>query len=133
MPLWPLPTGTVRLHNRPTAASTALTDVTTGGSAHTKGSWAQLAAATVDDTDAVVLRLGGHTTSGVASPALLDIGVGAAGSEQVLVENLDLGNHTFRSFLHLPVIIPAGSRVAARVQGARASTAIGVGLAARLQ
>lgn len=134
MPLWPLPTGLVRLHNRQTAASTALTSVVTDAStAHTKGAWTQLVASTVDDSDAVTLRLGGLSLSATASPTLLDLGVGAQNAEQVLVPDIDIGNlnlpnHPIVTPIVIPVFIPAGSRIAARAQGARTSMTAPVGV-----
>ena len=51
---------------------------------------------------------------------LLDIGVGAAGSETVIVPNIAIGGASGTLF-RIPVKIASGSRIAARVQGVRAS------------
>ena len=128
MPLWPLPTQAQRYANQRAAGSASLSavNVPTGGSAHTKGAWTQLVASTAVDASILRVYLGGHNSTGVASPALLDIGVGANGAEQVLLPNLDVGFHAAPLNLQLPACVPAGSRIAARAQGLRTAVNIPV-------
>jgi hypothetical protein len=108
-------------------ASTTLTTVTAHATAHTKGSYTELLAATGFDTSGLMLRLGGApSASGVDSSTLLDIAVGAAGSEVVLVANIPLGGYISgdRYAWVLPVRVPAATRIAARTQSAVTSQAI---------
>lgn len=107
--------------------STSLgTTITASGSANTKGAWTQMIASTEHDARGIGISL--VTPDDAASPArwdgLIDIGIGGAGSEQVLVPNLLLsavfegGNGKYFWF---PLFIPKGTRVAARMQCSIAS------------
>jgi hypothetical protein len=60
-------------------------------------------------------------TNGSDTSALLDIGVGASGSETVIVENIGIGgNHNLANSPLLeyavPIQIPSGTRISARIQ-----------------
>lgn len=93
-----------------------------GGSANTKGSWAQLQASTAVDVAAIFGVVGFNNDVARVSSAsmLLDIGIGAGGSEFVAVPDLlfnwggtwDGPNDIF--FQPMPCAIPSGTRVAAR-------------------
>lgn len=95
-----------------------------GGSANTKGSWAQLTASTPVDVAALfaVIGFNNHVARATTDQHLLDIGIGAGGSEFVLVPNLFYGwsttwdgpNDVF--FQPFAASIPSGTRVAARAQ-----------------
>jgi len=127
MPLALPPTfGRVRIGHF-TASARDLITVTAGATAHTKGSWTQLISSTSHDAYGIWIGIDGIHVSAAATPYLVDIGVGPAGSEQVIIPNLDvwgadataagLNPHLF----WFPVYIPAGSRVAARSQSATAN------------
>lgn len=122
MPLWPLPTATKRRAVSRSATSVAYTNVVSGGTAHTKGNWAQITASAPIDVKYLFLR--GNTTAatGAATPFLMDIGVGAAGSELVVFPNLDCGFTPGNWSAIVPVDIPAGTRIAARMQGLTTGT-----------
>ena len=60
----------------------------TSGALHTKGSWVELEAATEREVNGFFVFLFGMGLSGSARRGLLDIGVGAAASEEVLVPDL---------------------------------------------
>lgn len=99
------------------------TDIDPGASANTKGSWVQLVASTNEDLKGIVLCVGNQDLTKTSTcTALLDIGVGGAGSEQVVVSNYHLGvdtnNEQFQPIVSplIPINIPAGSRIAARAQ-----------------
>jgi hypothetical protein len=130
--LWPLPAQATRYSNQRTASASGFSavNVPTGGTAHTKGSWTTLVASTAIDASVLRLYMGGHTSTGVASPALVDIGIGSASNEVVILSNLDVGNHGGPLNLQIPMTIPAGTRIAARAQGAR--TAVNITIAADL-
>lgn len=125
MPLWPLSTDASRIeHPQWTNATTLGTNVATGGTAHTKtASWVQLVASTSFDADGLVLRTSGHNAAATASPALLDIAIGASGQEQILIPNAASAT-TF----YFPVQIQAGTRISAKAQGARTSVNINIAL-----
>ena len=110
------------------AFSSAVTP-SSGGSAHTKGSWVEVTAATAADVYRVAMMHADSQSSGTDTSGLLDIGVGAAGSEVVVVPNLAVGwagtvATTQRPTWDLPLFIPKGTRVAVRWQSARTSQAL---------
>ena len=102
-------------------AATAASDgaTVTAGALNTKGSWAELAAATALAGDLLIVQPGACSA---AADYLVDIGIGAAGSEQTIVSNLfirgDSSNDCVSTAmtLPLPIAIPAGTRLAVRAQ-----------------
>lgn len=90
------------------------TSVTSSATANTKGSWSQLSASTSFEASAILLHI---STQFIDTRYLIDIGIGAAGSEQVIIPNLLVGISTGVCFdICLPISVPAGSRLAARCQ-----------------
>lgn len=97
-----------------------------GGVANTKGDWVELSAATAADIRSLIVCLENGSTNFPESYAaqnwLVDIGVGAAESEQVIVANIPAGCHpsgdsiAMPIFGPVPVFIPEGTRVAMRAQ-----------------
>lgn len=102
------------------------TAVDPGGTANTKGVYSQLVASTFGDIGGIFATFDQqNTASGTASLAyyLIDIAVGASGSETVIVPNIPMsvfigGTITqFGGYLpYIPVQIPAGSRISVRAQ-----------------
>lgn len=99
--------------------------VTAASTAHTKGAWAEIIASSSADAHIVQLTIGTTSTSTANTSILLDLGFGAAGSERVVVANLGAG---FLDFVttggrtwQIPLFVPAGTRIAARIQGVIAS------------
>lgn len=99
------------------------TTVTNAGSTNTKGSYTQLIAATAADAYGIVVTMGGVSS---ANPYLVDIAVGAAASEVVIIPNLQWqqSNGNLYASYFFPIFIPSGSRIAARSQGGTASATI---------
>lgn len=95
-------------------ADSLLTTVTASASAHTKGAWVELVASTLGGSSMTVFCA--HNS--VAGDYLLDIGIGAAGSEVVIVPNLHLfgGIDLTEVSIPIPLSIPRGARIAARAQ-----------------
>lgn len=101
-------------------ATSSPSDVTSGV-ANTKGSWVELVASSAADADGIVLVTGQST----ADNYLVDIGVGGAGAESVVVSNVPVHERSANlteGLFFIPVSISAGSRVAARCQAAGASS-----------
>ena|ERR1035437_3446893 len=100
--------------NTGTSGAVALT----GGGANVKGAWSQLIAATARDATGIFVSLG--RTANFGDNALVDIGIGAAASEQVLVPNLfrynaaDSAEDAYTGVI--PIAVPTGSRLSARCQ-----------------
>lgn len=88
--------------------------ITTPTTANTKGAWVQVIAST--SAKSSLLRLGPQNTwNGTQmNGVLMDVGVGAAGSEVVVIADLAVG--CCHTVLNIPIAIPSGSRVAVRVQ-----------------
>ena len=94
--------------------------VTVGNAPDTYGSWVELIASLATESTWVTLNIVSGTGS-IDPIAEIDIGLGGAGSEVVLIDkivyhqffnfNVDGGSYHLQSF---PIKIPAGSRIAAR-------------------
>lgn len=125
LPAWPYTTveTIVDTANSDFAVATA----TASGTPNTKGAWSELIAATGRDAGQIVLVFGGTFGSTVDSAMLLDVGIGAAASETVIIPNLMVGFINGALVIPVPVFIPAGSRLAVRCQCATASRTIDVG------
>lgn len=124
MPLWPLPTSPVRRAVSRTASSVSYTSVVSSGTANAEGAWAQVTASCPIDTKALFLRGNGFNSSGVASPGQLDIAVGASGSEQVILADLQVGNSPANASWIVPCSIAAGQRIAYRLASPRTSVTL---------
>lgn len=101
-----------------TATSTG-TLITGSGSTFTKSAWAQLTASTASDLDWLLVSAESTTTGGTAFA--IDVGIGGAGSETVILANLNYSDPVGGANNYfLPVSIPAGTRVAARMSSGNA-------------
>lgn len=114
---WALGAG-LRSQDMNTAGNTASggvsTVVTGGATANTKGSWSQLIASTSFDAMGLLLYV---STQYQDTRYLIDVGIGASGSETVVVSNLLFGVPTGICLpIYIPIAVPSGSRIAARCQ-----------------
>jgi hypothetical protein len=107
--------------NTPTSTGTAT--VTANTSAHTKGAYAEVIASTSAAGTMLVLIFSGVQTSNANTATLVDIATGAAGSETIIIPNIAIGGSAQSAVrdiagvaLTLPVNIPAGTRLSARIQ-----------------
>jgi hypothetical protein len=95
-----------------------------GGAANTKGNWVELTSATDRSSQGIVLAFGGKLNTLFRwGEWRVDIGVGGAGSENVVVSDFNLTIGNVNGILaapkcspFMPVSIPKGSRVAVRSQ-----------------
>ncbi len=91
--------------------------VAAGATAHTKGAWAVRDPAIKFDVKYMQVHF---LTGSTLAEYLMDIGVGATGSEQVIISDIYFGptyNTIRTSGVYLfPVCIPKGSQISARVQ-----------------
>lgn len=108
---------------RPVADFTSFVTATASTTAHTKGAWVEVIASTTADADCIDVAVQGIGAGGTNTATLVDIGVGASGAEVVTVADVNVGgwiatlltgdrSQAFR----VPVYIPAGSRIAVRIQ-----------------
>lgn len=93
-----------------------------GGTAHTKGAWSQIVASTANPIRGLIVAQGSQANAAMtACNWLVDVGIGGAGSEQVILDNLlfrsSVLNAATPSFVGaIPITIPAGTRLAVRAQ-----------------
>lgn len=105
-----------------TKASTDLQEVDPGDTVDTKGAWVEF----ISSAPANILSLGlAHHFEGLTATTCewhIDVGVGEAGSEIAIIEDLYVGvhanydNNVPADFGMIPLDIPAGSRVAVRAE-----------------
>jgi hypothetical protein len=110
------------------SGSTTGTTLTAAGSAHTKGSWTQLLASTARRCGWLLVSI--LNANMVDCRYLIDVGIGGAGSEAVLIPDLLAGysSTNWTVLFSFPVMIPPGSRIAARCQASTANKTIQVSL-----
>ncbi|KKK94143.1 hypothetical protein LCGC14_2685790 [marine sediment metagenome] len=90
------------------------TGITSNASANTKGLYTQLIASTAFQATAIMVQ---HGASATGASFLIDISIGAADSEQVIISNLfRLAKNDYMLAPIFPISTPAGSRIAARCQ-----------------
>ncbi len=129
MPQWPLPIFPTKGASAPRASSFMTVSNVTSGVAHTKGAWVQLSASVgVTGGQWMALSIGTTGASATDTATLLDIGFGAAASETVVISNLQVGFLSDRYTYLVPFYVPAGTRVATRIQSVQASKVVSVGL-----
>ena len=125
---WPLASGPALLESWTTWAT-----ATGSATAHTKGAWAQLTSATSRTVTGIWLGIYDTYATSTNTSTLLDLGVGAAGSETVVLSNLEVGyrgSNVGITWVFVPIRLPAGVRVAARVQSAQTSKAVNLAVSA---
>lgn len=97
------------------------------GAADTKGSWSEFTSSCPMDVGGILVHVEGNSGNAFNNQ-LLDIGVGAAASETVILSNLlacGKGQHGYYQCF-IPLSIPEGERIAVRGQCNQASKNIGV-------
>jgi hypothetical protein len=111
--------------------STTGTALTHSGTANVKGGYTQLVASTPFDASGFLLSIV-NDVSGAAVSYLLDLAVGAAAAEQVMIPNLLIDTASIASrlcvFCWIPLPIPAGSRISARLQNSTTTGTLAVGV-----
>lgn len=95
----------------------------TSGVAHTKGAFVELIASTAFGYSGITIQC--HNAATDYKDLILDIAIGAAASEEVIVKDFIIGSYGTRESnysIYIPVGIPAGTRVAVRTQSENVST-----------
>ena len=96
-------------------------DIDPGGVVHTKGAWFELSSSLTYNMSGGFLRLGNtRNSSRQTYNFLIDVGIGAAASEVVIISNTAMrtttGETLTPAWVPIPVNIVAGTRVAIRAQ-----------------
>lgn len=89
--------------------------VTTGAIAHEYGAWVEMIDETVADADYVYFS-GGLSQNNTNTATVIEIGIGAPGSETPLVSGIAIGGWNY-PYIRIPIPIPSGSRIAFRTAG----------------
>jgi hypothetical protein len=105
-----------------TAAGVRITGNTS--TANVKGPWTQLLASSGEVCHGITLMIGSaNTLASTARRKFVDVGIGAAASEIVIIPDLDCGNvnnwgqaTSGPVVFTFPIKIPAGTRISARMQ-----------------
>lgn len=119
----------INTHAGVDATISAGTLITASATANAKGAWAPLIASTARPANWLLISVGAAASA--TADSLIDIGIGAASAEQVLISNLlftIVGSN--RELVHtflLPIAIPSSARIAARVQSSVVSHLVRVG------
>ncbi len=116
------------------SGSTDSIAVTANASANTLGSFAQIVASTGDDINGFWLTICSDTIS-VNSDYLLNLAIGSASNEEIIVPNIlySLSGGSDLDFLKklfIPIEIPAGTRISAQIQSTTGSNVARVSIMA---
>lgn len=107
-----------------TTGSAVGAGITLTSAAAAMGSWVELSSAAPRDYAGLILPL---STGGNLSAGLIDIGLGAGGSEQVIINNFRFSGFTANRIaesVYFPIYVPKGQRIAARMQAPLASETV---------
>lgn len=135
--LWGPQKGMTRYQSNIAAAGASIgTSCTAGASEATKGTIVEAIASTDFDSYLMHITCAENSTGGSGGRGCVDILIGAAGSEQVLIENLLMGYCGGIVDFQIkgpkqwmfPVYVPAGTRISIRSAGQRTSVAVRVGI-----
>lgn len=115
---WPL-YGSSRFESLGVSGSTDYgTSFTPGASDSKSGTWTQIVAATAEDASGILVII----TDAQNDDALIDIAIGGAGSEKVLLSNLIFSGRDFTSIhYYFPIHIPKGTRLSVDGQNSAAA------------
>lgn len=123
MVAWPLLDSSLIAQGGAVLSPSGMTTVTASATVHTKGPWTELVAS-CPETSLLNIRFLQASPATTDTAVLIDIGIGPAGSEVVVVPNMHTGGWNGIPGVILPLAIPAGTRIAARIQSAVASKTI---------
>jgi hypothetical protein len=104
--------------------------VTASATAHTKGAYTTLIAATTARTQLVCIMLSDTSASAIRTDTLVDIAIGAVGAERIILPDLLAGWAAASQWgprqVVLPLRISAATRISARAQSITVSKGVGV-------
>lgn len=101
------------------------TIVTSSATPDSKGAWVELEAETTEEINGIAVSIPSLITATSGNDIIIDVGIGGAGNEEEIIQNINVTYGTLSSFsgrhLCLPISIPKGSRIAVRSQASVAS------------
>jgi hypothetical protein len=100
--------------------------VTANATPNTKGSWTQLIASSSGNTSFIFVQVSSLTTPATNTASLLDIGIGASGSETTIIGDVAVGasgssGQGVANICGVPFKVASGARISARMQSVVAS------------
>jgi len=107
----------IKIVNKPNNAT-----LTADTAAHTKGAWTQIIASTSANASLLLLNIGSIATTATNTASLVDIATGASGSETAVISDIAVGGgntvgaNTTACLVAIPLKIPSGTRLSARMQ-----------------
>jgi len=131
MALWPLQDASLQIVAGQITSTSLWTTVTSSATANAAGNYVQMYAATPWQVYEIWLFLAqtGLAASAVNVQGLIDIGIGPAGSEALLVPNFGAGSVGPFAAWRFPVTVDEGRRLAVRLRTATASRSCTMGMA----
>jgi hypothetical protein len=112
------------------AASAAAITVTASATPHTKGSWTEIIASTSTQVTLLSFVISNVASTNIDTAMLIDVGIGASGSETAIIENVAVGGAIAVGtgagvlLFQCPINIPSGSRISVRNQATIASDTV---------
>lgn len=94
--------------------------LTTGATPHDLTAYTEIVASLSQNVQTLMIQIGANSQNGVNSSCLMNIAIGGAGSETVVVANLDVGMkaQNFTNQIIIPLKLDKGTRVAVNIQSA---------------
>jgi hypothetical protein len=124
---WPLSDAGLGQSGGVNLTTSAPNTIAASATPHTMGAWTELIATTGAESSMLwVMSRESIASTGVDTSLLLDIGIGGAGSELILVPSIMWGHNSGERTMLVPIHIPTGSRISARCQAAVISKTIEV-------
>lgn len=101
------------------------------GSSHNKGPYKEIISSTLETYTSVVIGFTNQNTIGLDADYLVDIAIGAAASETIILKDLSFSVETTTDFeTHflgpIPIDLPAGTRLSFRIQSDQVSSSVGI-------
>jgi len=97
--------------------------LTTGATPHVLTAYTEIVASLSQNVQTLMIQIGVNSQNAVNTSCLMNIAIGGAGSETVVVANLDVGMKAqgFTNQITIPIKLDKGTRVAVNIQSAAAS------------
>ncbi|MEU8158038.1 hypothetical protein AB0B94_30665 [Micromonospora sp. NPDC048986] len=114
---WPLLDASGAQGTADISTSNGFVTVTASATPHTPGPWVEMVTSTGRDyAEITLILLESIATSATNTSTLVDIGIGASGSETPLVSSIGIGHSGAGKTIRIPIIVPAGSRITTRLR-----------------
>jgi hypothetical protein len=129
MAIWSLSDAGLQAMGGQLTASSLLTNVTSGA-ANAVGSWTQMHASTTFPVSLIRIHFGkaGVSVAATNTQFMFNVGVGAAGLETIIAQDIAAGGSLAFSTWEFPLSVPAGSRLSIQTRSLTASKVVTMGM-----